>query len=356
MRKKLFLPGPVEVHPEILQACSIPMVYHRAKEYEEMHARAVRGIRKMLGVTGGYVFLVTSSSTGVMEAAIRNLVERRVLSTICGAFSERWLDIARENGKEADPLSVEWGRAIRAEMIEEKLRNGRYDAVTVVHNETSTGVMNPIAEIGDVLKRFPEVMYLVDAVSSMAGVPIEPERWGIDCVFAGVQKAFGLPPGLTVVYVSERAMEKAARVGNRGHYFDFLSYRKFAEKNQVPETPAISLIHALGVQIGREGFEQRYRRTHEMAIRCRQWAMQNFGLFPEPGYESVTLTAVLNTKSIHTVRLNEELGKRGVMISEGYGKIKEKTFRIAHMADITLPELNSVLSLIDEVVASGAAS
>jgi aspartate aminotransferase-like enzyme len=288
-----------------------------------------------------------------MEGAVRNLSTKRVLSCTCGAFSERWLEIARENGRAADPYSATWGSPNRPEEIDKLLATGKFDAITLVHNETSTGMMNPLKEIAEVVRRYPDVMFCVDAVSSMAAVDIDFDALGIDMLLAGVQKAFGLPPGLTVVAVSQRALKKAAGVPDRGHYFDLVQFQKYDDKNQTPETPAISLIHALDVQLDRmkrEGFEARFARTLEMAKACRAWALKHFAIFPEKGYESVTLTAIRNNKGVDVAKLNAELANRGVTISEGYGKIKDQSFRIAHMADIQMSDLNQLLNMIDEIL------
>jgi predicted phosphoserine aminotransferase len=350
---KLFIPGPVEVHPDVLQACSVPMIGHRTKEYEALQARTREKLKELLHVKAGRVFLFTSSATGAMEGAVRNLSTKRVLSCTCGAFSERWLEIARENGRAADPYSATWGSPNRPEEIDKLLATGKFDAITLVHNETSTGMMNPLKEIAEVVRRYPDVMFCVDAVSSMAAVDIDFDALGIDMLLAGVQKAFGLPPGLTVVAVSQRALKKAAGVPDRGHYFDLVQFQKYDDKNQTPETPAISLIHALDVQLDRmkrEGFEARFARTLEMAKACRAWALKHFAIFPEKGYESVTLTAIRNNKGVDVAKLNAELANRGVTISEGYGKIKDQSFRIAHMADIQMSDLNQLLNMIDEIL------
>ncbi|HEU4338689.1 MAG TPA: alanine--glyoxylate aminotransferase family protein [Planctomycetota bacterium] len=350
---KLFIPGPVEVHPEVLQACSAPMISHRGKEWEALQARTREKLKELLHVKAGRVFLFTSSATGAMEGAVRNLSTKRVLSCSCGAFSERWHDIAKENGRAADPYAVAWGTPNRPEEIDKLLATGKYDALTLVHNETSTGLMNPLKEIADVVRRHPDVMFCVDAVSSMAGVDIDFDALGIDMLLAGVQKAFGLPPGLAVVAVSPRALKKAAGVPGRGHYFDLVQFQKYDDKNQTPETPAISLVHALDVQLDRmkrAGFAAQFAKTLEMAMVCRAWAERHFAIFPEKGYESVTLTAIRNTRGIDVGKLNAELARRGVTISEGYGKIKDQSFRIAHMADITMKDLNELLNMIDEIL------
>lgn len=351
--KKLFIPGPVEVSQDTLQATAKPMIGHRDKAYAELHGRVVAKLKKVL-YTEGDVLLVTSSATGMMEGVVRNLCSKRALTAVLGAFSDRWHEIALANGKEADRLEVEWGKAIKPEMVEKALSTGRYDLFTLVHNETSTGTMNPLAEIADVVRKFPEVRFAVDSVSSMTGVKIEVDKLGIDVCLAGVQKAYGLPPGLTVATLSARAVERARTVQHRGYYFDFVEMKDYADKSQTPCTPAISLIHGLDLQTDKmlaEGLDARFARHQRMAERCRAWAVERgFALFPEKGYESVTLTCIANTLNKDIGRLNGELGKRGFTISDGYGKLKGKTFRIAHMADCQPAELDELLGHIDEVL------
>jgi aspartate aminotransferase-like enzyme len=353
MYKKLFTPGPIEVIPEILKTMATPMISHRGKEYHQLHARVREKLRQLLYVREGYVFLVTSSSTGAMEGAIRNLVNKKVLHATCGAFGERWYEISRANGKQAELLAVEWGKGIHPEMLEERLKKGGFDTFALVHSETSTGVMNPLEEISKVMRRFPEVFWIVDAVSSMAAAKIEPERLGIDLVLAGVQKGFSLPPGLTVLYCSQRAMSRAQNISDRGYYFDLVEFKAFDDKDETPTTPSISHIYALDHQLDRilsKGLETHFARTLELAQTCRSWATERFALFPEKGFEAIGLTCVTNTRNISVKGLNEELGKRGATISGGYGKLKEKTFRIAHMGDITLSDLRQLLGWIDEIL------
>ncbi len=354
--KKLFIPGPVEVSQDTLQATAAPMIGHRDKAYAELHGRVVGKLRKVL-YTEGEVFLVTSSATGMMEGVVRNLCAKRTLTCVLGAFSDRWHEIALSNGKEADRLDVEWGKAIKPEMVDASLATGKYDLVTLVHNETSTGVMNPLEAIAQVMRKYPDVMFAVDSVSSMTGVKIEVDRLGLDVCLAGVQKAYGLPPGLTVATVSKRALERAKTVKHRGYYFDFVEMKDYADKSQTPCTPAISLIAGLDCQTDKflkEGLDARFDRHRRMAERCRGWALERgYALFPEKGYESATLTCIANTKGTDIGKLNGELGKRGFAISDGYGKLKGKTFRIAHMADCQPAELDEVLAVIDQVMEGG---
>ncbi len=353
MHKKLFIPGPVEVLPDVLEKLSTPMIGHRTKEYGEFHARVRARLQQLLS-TKNKVFLATSSGTGVMEACVRNCVSKRLLNLICGEFGERWYEIAIANGKEADPLRVDLGKAIKPEMVKRALAAGQYDAVALTHNETSTGVMNPLAEIGAVMQEFPDVIFMVDAVSSMGGARIDVDGWGIDVCLSSTQKGFGLPPGFAVCSVSDKAIRQAATVANRGFYFDFLVFDEYDAKDQTPTTPSLPHIFALDYQLDKwfkDGLEKRYACHIQMAQACRSWAKEHgFGLFAEPGYESVTLTTVNNTRGVNVAALNTELGKRGFMISAGYGRLKEQTFRIAHTGDLTLADLNGLLGVIDQIL------
>ena len=350
--KKLFIPGPTEVRKEILKEMSKPMIGHRSKDFNKLFDEVVPKVNRLF-YTKNKIFLSTSSSTGLMEAAIRNCVKKRCLNLMCGAFSDRWYQITVLNGKETDKLEVTWGRAVKPDMIEEKLNTGLYDSVTLVHNETSTGVMNPIKPISKVMKKYPNVMFLVDTVSSMAGVKIDVDELGIDVCLAGVQKAFALPPGLAICSVSDKVLERAKEVKNRGYYFDFLTFLKYYDKKQTPTTPALPQLYALNKQLDRifeEGLENRYKRHKKMASFVRDWGKKNFDLFAEPGYESNTVTTITNTKKINVANLIEELGKRQMLIANGYGKLKEITFRIGHMGDLTLEEIKELIENIEEIL------
>jgi aspartate aminotransferase-like enzyme len=246
------------------------------------------------------------------------------------------------------------GQAITPELVDEALSQGDYDAFSVCHNETSTGVMNPIREIAELIHdKYPDVLILVDAVSGMAGSKIEFDAWGLDVCLAGTQKCFALPPGLTVAAVSDRARERALQVPNRGFYFAYDAMDTKYDKHQTPATPAISLIQALNKQMDdmfAEGLENRWARHIEMAEIVRAWARDNFGLYGDERYLSNTVTNVENTRGISVAGLNAELAKRGAMISNGYGSLKEKCFRIAHMGDLQVSDIRWLLDQINDIL------
>ncbi len=353
MYKKLFIPGPTHVREKILQAQAAPMIGHRSKEYAELQAEVTPKLQQLL-YTQQRVYLYTSSSTGVMEGSVRQASMKRVLNTVCGAFSKRWHQITAANGVPCGKVEVPMGQAVTPELVDEALSKGDYDAITIVMNETSTGVMNPVKEIAALVReKYPDVLILVDAVSCMAGVKIEFDAWGLDVCLAGVQKCFALPPGLTICAVSDRARERAKQVDNPGFYFSYAQMDKKYEAHQTPATPAVSLIQALNVQMDdilAEGLENRWKRHQEMAAHVQDWARRYFALYSDERYLSPTVTNVKNTRGISVADLNEELGKRGAMISNGYGELKEKCFRIAHMGDLTLDDMKWLTAQIEDIL------
>lgn len=355
MHKKLFIPGPVEVRKEVLDKMSTPMIGHRSKDASILQKSISEKLQKLF-YTNNEILLSTSSGTGLMEGAIRSCTAKRAAVFSIGAFGDRWYKIAVSNNVPADIFKVEMGKAIRAEEIDKVLSTGKYDLITVTHNETSTGVMNPIEDIAVVMKKYPEVVFVIDAVSSAAGTKIEVDKLGIDICLTSTQKAIGLPPGMSICTFSEKAIKNAEKVEFRGTYLDLLALYKYLKKKdyQYPSTPSISHMYALDYQLdyilNEEGLENRFARHIEMANIVRDWAKRYFELFPEEKYLSNTLTTVKNTRNIDVAKLNKELGDRGFQISNGYGDLKNKTFRIAHMGDCTVNDVSELLLNINDIL------
>lgn len=351
--KKLFIPGPTEVKEDVRLSQAKPLINHRGSEFADLHRSIVGKLQNILK-THNQIFIATSSGTGIMEGAVRNFIKKKSLHSGGGEFAERWHEIAKTNGKEADLLEVEWGKAVRPKDIKKKLDTGQYDALFVTHSETSTGVLHPIEKIGQILKEYPNVIYLVDAVSSLGGVEIKIREWGIDVLISASQKCFAIPPGLAIAIVSEKAIQRAKEVENRGYYFDFLLMKKhFDEKGETPITPAVTLFYALDFSLDKilkEGIGDRYKRHQIMAEYVRGWAAKYFSLFPEKGYESPTLTVIKNTRGIDVAEFIKKLKERGFVIANGYGKLKEKTFRIAHMGDLTLQDVEELIKNMNEIL------
>lgn len=353
MYKRLLTPGPTQVRPEILKELATPQIHHRSPEFSDLYAAIQPKLQKVL-YTKNPVLLFTSSSTGAMESAVTNLVAKRCLNLVNGAFSERWHEITAGNGVPCDALRVDWNVAIKPEMVDKELRSGAYDAVTLVFNETSTGLLNPLEEIAEVVSKYPDVFLLVDAVSGMAGVKIDTDAWNIDFVLAGVQKAFALPAGLAVAAVSDRALARAKTVPPRSYYFSLPKMHASHLKNQTPSTPAIPHLFALNAQLDAmmaESMERRFARHAKMAGIVQAWAKRHLDVYPEAGYWSPTLTCVKNTRGVDASKLVKTLAEEyNVRIENGYGDLKGKTFRIAHMGDTQVDEIEGLLKVIEAIL------
>ena len=349
---RMFVPGPVDVDDDVLQAQAQPMIPHRSKEFEEIFRRTSEKAQELF-FTRYRVFLSASSGTGLQEAAIRNFVNSKVLSCVNGAFADRWYDVAVSNGKNAEKLAFEWDQPVDPDRVAAAVKAGGFEALTIVHNETSTGMQNPVKEVAEAVHTVaPDTLILVDAVSSLSGAKIEMDAWGLDMVLTSSQKAIALPPGLALAAVSDRALEKAKSVENRGWYFDLLRLEKHRLKDSSPATPAMSLIFALDYQLDRilaEGLEKRFARHSAMAKRVQEWAdAHDLSMYAPEGYRSQTVTTIKNERNIDLSDLNTFLKQRGMRIANGYGPLKNITFRIAHMGEIQMSDVDTLLEAMEE--------
>ena len=349
---RMFVPGPVDVADEVLQAQTKPMLPHRSKEFEAIYRRTAEKSQQLF-YTQYRVFQIAGSGTGLQEAAIRNFVNKRVLSVVNGAFADRWYEVAVSNGKDVEKLAFEWDAPASPDRVAEAVRAGGFEALTVVHNETSTGMQNPVKEIAQAVRAVsPETLIFVDAVSSLGGVKIEMDAWGIDMLLTSSQKCLALPPGLALGAVSDRAMERAKSVENRGWYFDLIRMEKHRLKDSSPATPAMSLIYALDFQLDRifaEGLDNRFARHSAMAKRVQEWAdAHDLSMYTPAGYRSQTVTTIRNERNINVSELNAFLKQREMRIAGGYGPIKESTFRIAHMGETQMEDIEKLLEAMEE--------
>ncbi len=351
---KLFTPGPVEVSPKTLAAFSRPMIGHRGEDFKNLYRDIHPKLQTLFG-TRQPIFLSTSSAWGVMEAALHNLADRGVLCCMCGAFSDKWLDVARRCGKNAEPLRVDWGEHIDHKDVDAKLASGKFDTVTLIHNETSTGVMNPLPEICCVLAKYPEIVLIVDTVSSFSAMKIEMDALGIDVMLTGAQKALALPPGFSLFSVSEKAFARAERISNRGYYFDFLEFKKQQAEWMTPTTPSIGHVFALQSkldEISAESLDARYARHARTNALVHDWVRRaGFDFFAQEGYRSKTLTCVKNNKGVDVLAFAKKLReKHHLVIDPGYGKLRGKTFRLSNMGDETEETVSQLLASLDDVL------
>ncbi|MDD3223871.1 MAG: alanine--glyoxylate aminotransferase family protein [Clostridium sp.] len=354
MHKKLFIPGPVEVSEDILQKMATPMIGHRSKEASNLQRGISEKLRKVFK-TKEEILLSTSSGSGLMEGAIRCCTKKRAAVFAIGAFGKRWYEMALSNNVPAHLYEKEFGEITTPEEVDKVLATGKYDLITITHNETSTGVMNPVKEISKVIKKYKDVVWCLDTVSSMGGTDIPVDELGVDVCITSSQKAIGLPPGLAICSFSKKAVERAKTVEHRGYYLDLLNLYEFIQKKdyQYPSTPSLSHMFALDLALDKmleEGMDNRYKRHIEMAEYVRNWARKYFDIFGDKDHLSNTVTAIKNTRGINVAQLNKELGERGFQISNGYGKLKEKTFRIAHMAEFTLDDIKELIDNINDIL------
>jgi aspartate aminotransferase-like enzyme len=355
MSYKLFIPGPIAVSEKTLRAMSQPMIGHRSTDFVALY-NSIQPELQSLMYTKDPVYISTSSAWGVMEGSLRNVVQKKVLNCMNGAFSDKWNDVALRDAKQATALKFDWGQPVDPEAVRRELAKGGYDAITLIHNETSCGCMSDLAAIMKVVREFPEVISIVDTVSSFSALPIKKDELGIDVFVTGSQKALALPPGLSLLSVSKRALERAAKTDGRGYYFDFVEFQKNHEAGMTPSTPVIPLIYALRSKlddIKAEGADARYARHARLNQTVRDFVFsKGFKLFPKDGYGSVTLNCFANTQNIDLAALNKTLkSKHKLVIDGGYGKLKGKTFRISNMGDETDETIAAMLKSLDAALA-----
>ena len=351
---KLFIPGPTHVSDDILDVLSTEQIGHRTPEISELIDSIVQDVKKVL-YTNNNIYLVSHAATGLWEMGTKNSVLKGVLHCSNGAFSSKWALSSEKNGFYTENIEYEWGKGIKADDIDKKLSTGKFDVLAMVHNETSTGVMSNLEEISSLLKnKYPEVIWLVDAVSSMAGVKIDVDSLGIDFLLSSTQKAWGLPAGFSICSVSDKIIEKSLKIPNKGYFLDIQVYEKYYKKSQTPTTPSLPHMFALRKMLDKinlEGLDNRWNRHIEMSKYARNWAI-NHGqqLFPEKGCESYTLTCIKNIKNWDVNSIYEKLLSRGFRMDRGYGNLKGKVFRIPHMGNVYMNDLKEYLEIMDEII------
>jgi len=322
-KPKLFSPGPVDVAKETYDAMCSPTIGHRGKDFEELYASVQPGLQE-IAQSSRPVYLNTASAWGAMEGSIRNLTRKKVLNLCCGAFSDKWYDVSLRCGKEADKVQVEWGEPITPDLVRAKLAEGGF-------------------------------MIIVDTVSSFSAVPINYDELGVDVLLCGVQKALALPPGLSLMIVSEAALERAKELPDRGYYFDFHEFEKNHAKNNTPSTPAIPHIYGLRERVQfmlAEGMENRFARHEATNAMSNAWVTKHgFVNLAAEEYRSKTLTCVKNNLEIDVPGFVKAVrAKHNFLINGGYGKIKGLTFRLSNMGNETVESQQELLDALDDVI------
>ena len=351
---KLFIPGPTHVSDDILESISERQIGHRTPEISDLINDITLGIQKLL-YTENHIYLVSHSATGLWEMGLRNSVKSGVLHAVNGAFSSKWALVSQKCGYISDSIESNWGKGVDVDEVDRYLSTGKYNVFAMVHNETSTGVKSDLSSVSEMLKqKYPDVIWLVDAVSSMAGIKIEVDKLGIDFILSSTQKAWGLPAGFSICSISDRMLNLSSELDNKGYFLDALVYEKYYKKKQTPSTPSIP--HMFGLKkvlsiIEEEGLENRWRRHIEMADYAQNWAL-NHGqtLYPDKGCESETITCIKNDQMWNINKINDKLLASGYRMDRGYGILRGKAFRIAHMGNVYMDDLIDYLNKFDEVL------
>jgi len=351
---KLFIPGPTHVSNDILDVLSTEQIGHRTPEISELINVIVAGVQEVL-YTNNHIYLASHAATGLWEMGTRNSVNKGVLHCNNGAFSSKWCLSSQKNGFQTDCINYNWGKGVKANDIDQKLSSGKFDVLAMVHNETSTGVMSDLDEISDLLKnKYPDIIWLVDAVSSMAGIKIDVNSLGIDFLLSSTQKAWGLPAGFSICSVSDKMIQRSIETSNKGYFLDIEVYEKYYKKSQTPTTPSLPHMFALKTmieKINNEGLDNRWKRHKDMAVYSREWALEHGQeLFPEEGCESLTLTCIKNIQEWDINDMYEKLLSRGFRMDRGYGSLKGKVFRIPHMGNVYMDDLKEYLENMDEII------
>ena len=351
---KLFIPGPTYVPEHVMQSLTPPQIGHRTSEFSELMSTVVQGIQKVL-YTKNHVYLVSHAATGLWEMGIQNSVKKGVLHAINGSFSLKWANVSKECGHETGVLEYDWGKGVKVEDVDEQLSSGKYDVFAMVHNETSTGVCSPLEPISEMMReKYPQAIWLVDAVSSMAGVKIETDTLCIDFLLSSTQKAWGLPAGFSVCAVSNRLIELSKSIPNKGYFMDINVYEKYYKKFQTPYTPSIP--HLFGLNevlniIEEEGIDNRWERHKNMRNYIIAWAKDNGQeLFSEEGCHSHTVSCINNTQNWDINRIYNKLLDSGYRMDRGYGNLRCKAFRIPHMGNVYMEDLIDYIKNLEKAI------
>lgn len=350
MSRRLFTVGPVEVFPDTLDSMNRPMVVHRGKDYQQLQHAVIEKLHKVLE-TDMEIFLSPCSATGFLESCVRCGVHNRMAGISNGSFGDRWQQIGVLNGKQVDKIEATWGKAVRREHLQGKI-DPEVEAVTVISNESSTGILNPMLEIAEAVKENGDPLLFVDGVTAVGAVDMHLKQMRPDALVFGSQKALALPPGLAIICVSERLMKKAATVKDRGYYFDLVEIKKFADKDLPLTTPAVSLLYGLDYQLDKwlkEGSAARFERHQAMTDMVHRWAKERFDLYAEAGFRSRSIS-VVQTGAFDFATFDKKLREKGYEISPGYGKVKDSTFRIGHMGDLTTSHIKELIHVMDDVL------
>ena len=348
----LRIPGPTPVPPRVLEASARPMINHRGREFVSILERVTKRLKEFF-LTQNDLFILTTSGTGAMETTVVNTLSPgdRVLVISIGAFGDRFANIAEAYGAVVSRLDYEWGKAADPEDVRRALAaDPSIKAVLVTHNETSTGVTNPLEDIAKVVREFDKLL-LVDAVSSLSAIPVRTDDWGLDFVATGSQKGWMVPPALAMVSVSPRAWEAHAQAKMPRYYFDISAAKSYLERGQTPWTPAVSVFFGLDLALemmAQEGLENIFARHRRLGQFTRDGVKAlGLQLFADERFASDTVTAVKVPEGVDGKTLNRLCeDEYDLIIAGGQAKLAGKIFRIGHLGFVSEEDVKAALDVL----------
>jgi aspartate aminotransferase-like enzyme len=352
----LRIPGPTGLPPTVREAGARQMINHRGPEFAAMLDRILTGMKPYFG-TSSDIAIITTAGTGGLEAAVVNTLSPgdRVLGVSIGSFGDRFAKIARTYGADVTKIDVEWGQASDPDALREALEAAPgYRAVLLTHNETSTGVMNPIAELAAVVREVaPDTLILVDSVSGLGAVPFQMDAWGVDVVVTGSQKAWMSAPGLAMIAASPRAWAAMETATMPRVYLDLRAHRESHASGQTPWTPAIAVLYQVdeGIRLmTAEGAEGVFARHEACAAAARAGLLAlGFELLADRRHASRTVTAALVPEDLDWKAFNTSLKRHGLVLAGGQGKLAGKIFRLGHLGSVTIEEILGAMSVLERV-------
>jgi len=354
-RELLMIPGPTNVDSSVLRALSRPTLSHVSSEFVEIFKQSLVNLKKVF-MTNGEAFIVAGSGTLAMEMAVANVVEPndKVLNLVSGVFGQRFVDVTKYHRALPTVVEAPWGEAVKPDMVKDALQRNNYKAVTVVHVDTSTGVANPIREIGQVVKNYSDALYIVDTVCSLGGMEVRVDDWKIDMCLTGSQKCLGVPPGLALLVVREEAMKllETRRNPIDFYYGDFKNWLPIMrDPSKYFATPPVNMVYALSEALKlvlEEGLEKRFRRHYVCAeaLRAAIDAL-NLKIVAEREYASNTITAIHYPVKVEDQAFRTGMKECGVVVAGGLGPLKGKGFRIGHMGNVNLNDITSTIGAVE---------
>ncbi|HER24532.1 MAG TPA: alanine--glyoxylate aminotransferase family protein [Candidatus Atribacteria bacterium] len=360
MKKKLMMiPGPTPVDRSILEALSKDTVSHLDPTFVKILKETLEDLKTVVMTKKGQPFIIPGTGTLGMEVAIVNSLKKgnRLLVVSNGFFGDRFIEIAKCHDIEVEVLSSEWGKVVKVEEIVRKLKEKKFDAITLSHVDTSTGVCAPLKEVGEILPQFPETLFIVDGVCATGGIEERMDDWGIDILFTGNQKAFGVPPGLTNAVFSEKALKRRNDLGKISAFYMDVNRWLPVMRNPAGEyfsTHAINMVYALskGIKIMlEEGLEERFKKYKRFAEAFQSGLKElGFNMLAAEEIRANTVSTILYPAGIEDLSFRKKLYENGVLVSAGKGVLAGKIFRLGHMGNISENEVVATLSIIEKTL------